>query len=138
MWIHRVTLRDIVNIQKDGPRGLADSIYELIGAFRYYEAIDQWLAGNHDKAKEIASKVRTDKFTDTAMLLRVQARISHKHRQDDPFTDTCVAAHQQRVDWERMINGGTPEQLERATQRHEMYRQCQHELLPQEEHAVNA
>lgn len=130
-WVHRVTIKTIVDIHKDREGGrLADSVYECIGAFRYFEAIDQWLAGNKDKAHEIAAKVRTDKFTDTNMLLRTQSRIANMYRQDDPFTDTCVAAHQQRIDWQRLTTGCTEEQYARIVARHALYRQCQPELNP--------
>lgn len=134
LWVHRVTVKTIVDIQKDSRAGgIADSIYELIAAFRLYEAIECWLAGDQHQAMEHFSKVRTDKFTDTDMLLRVQGRIKTMYRQEDPFTDTCVAAHQQLHDWAKLVNGATEEQLAKIKARHEMYRLCQAELTPRAE-----
>lgn len=133
MWIHRVTIRDIVNIQKDNPHGVADSMYECIAAFRYWEAIELWFKDEVTKAQELVAKIRIDKFTDTERLLRVQARIGTTYRQQDPFTDTCVAAHQQRADWGHLVNGCDDMKLAKIKARHEMYKQCQHEMLPKEE-----
>lgn len=134
-WVHRVTIKAIIDIHKTSSnkdRELADCIYEIIAAWRLYEAIDLWLNHNHAKAHEVAGKVRIDKFTDTDMLLRVQGRIKTTYRQEDPFTDTCVAAHQQLRDWQKLSTGQhTPEQLQRIRARHEMYRLCQPELNPE-------
>jgi hypothetical protein len=137
MWVHRVTIKTIVDLQKNRPeRELADCIYEIIAAWRLYEAIELWLhTGEFDKARAIVAKVRHDKFTDTDMLLNIQARIGSTHRQQDPFTDTCVAAHQQWRDWQKLQQDDLPEeQLERIVARHAHYRECQPELttLPKE------
>ena len=134
MWVHRITIKTIIDLHKNRPeRELADSVYECIAAWRLFEAIELWLKGDMENAQTSVSKVRHDKFTDTDMLLRIQARIGSTYRVEDPFTDTCVAAHQQWRDWQKLANGPTPEQLERITARHEMYRQCQPELIPQKE-----
>jgi hypothetical protein len=133
MWVHRVTIKTIVDLQKNRPeRELADSIYECIGAWRLFEAIEMYMHGDPVKATAIASKVRLDKFTDTEQLLRLQARIGTTYRQQDPFTDTCVAAHQQLRDWQKLTTRVTSEQYERIKARHELYRQCQPELNPQD------
>lgn len=130
-WVHRTTVKQIVAIQKNSSsKGIADSMYECMGAFLLFGAIDQWLKGNKEGAQVLANKVQFDKFTDTEMLLRVQARISDAYKREDPFTDTCVAAHQQWRDWQKLTNGHTEEQLARITARHAMYAQCQPELNP--------
>ena len=129
MWVHRITIKTIIDLQKNRPeRELADSIYECIAAWRLFEAIEMYMHGDPIKATEIASKCRFDKFTDTDMLLRLQARIGTTYRQEDPFTDTCVAAHQQWRDWQKLTASVTSEQYERIKARHEMYRLCQPEL----------
>jgi len=132
-WVSRVTIKAIVDIHKTSSnkdRELADCIYEIIAAWRLYEAIEEWMHGDPVKAKAIADKVRIDKFTDTDMLLRVQARIKTTYRQEDPFTDTCVAAHQQLRDWQKLTTSVTDEQYARIKARHEMYALCQPELNP--------
>jgi hypothetical protein len=131
MWVHRITIKTIIDLQKNRlERELANSIYECIAAWRLFEAIECWMAGEFTKAHEQVAKVRHDKFTDIEMLLNIQARIGSTYRQEDPFTDTCVAAHQQLRDWEKLTGVHTPEQLARIVKRHEMYRLCQPELLP--------
>ena len=132
MWVHRVTIKEILDLRKPNDP-IADATYECIGAWRLYEAIAAWLAGEHDKARAIAAKVRYDKFTDLDALLRLQERISTTYRANDPFTNACVAAHQQWHDWQKLINGHTPEQLERIIARHDRYRECQPELTTHKE-----
>lgn len=136
-WVHRVTIKTIVDLHRTSPnpREVADAVYECIAAFRYFEAIELWLAGDIPKALNIVAKVRLDKFTDTTILLSLQARIGTTFRQQDPFTDTCVAAHQQRIDWQRLTEGCSDEQLARIKARHEHYRLCQPENQPKEEAA---
>jgi hypothetical protein len=130
-WVHRITIKQICDIQKKSEEGVADSMYECIAAWRLFDAIEHWLAGEFTKAHDAVAKVRHDKFTDTDMLLRVQSRIGNTYRQQDPFTDTCVAAHQQWIDWQKLQQDELPdEQLARIVKRHEMYRLCQPELNP--------
>lgn len=133
-WVHRVTIKTILDLRSPG-REVADCIYEIIAAWRLFEAIECWLKGDMEGATRACAKVRHDKFTDTDALLSLQARIGTTYRQQDPFTDTCVAAHQQWRDWQKLANGPTPEQLEKIKARHEHYRLCQPELNTLKEEA---
>lgn len=133
MWVHRITIKQIIDIQKTHDKGIADSIYECVAAFRYFEAIECWFNGETAKAQAIVAKIRTDRFTDTDLLLRTQARIATTYRQEDPFTDTCVAAHQQQRDWNYLVNGCDSDKLAKIKARHELYRQCQPENQPKDD-----
>lgn len=128
-WIHRITAKEIKRCAEETNKSVMNSWYEYVAAWRYWEAIEHWFQDNHATAYELASKVRTDKFmAEPQKLMRARAHIANTYKQEDPFVEIRIAAHQQRMDWEKLVNGHTPEQLDRIRQRHELYRLAQPEL----------
>lgn len=121
-WVSAATVKELVDLQKDEQYGISDSVMECVAAYRLFAAIDLWLQGDQTRAQDVLKLVKFDRFTDRDALLAIAARPPLR---DEPFTQTCVAAHQQKVDFEKLRAGVDEETLTRIKVRHERYREAQ-------------
>lgn len=122
-WVAANTVKEIVDLQKGGKYGVSDAVLECVAAYRLFAAIDLWLQGKTREAQDAAAKCQLNRMTDLPALLSLQKRMDHR---EDPFTLTCIAAHQQKADFDKLRAGKVDaEQLARIKARHERYREAQ-------------
>jgi hypothetical protein len=123
-WVAANTVKEIVTLQKSSSSGVvADAVLECVAAYRLFAAIELWFQGKTREAQDAAAKCQLNRFTDLDALLRLQKRLDHR---EDPFTLTCIAAHQQKADFDKLrASKVDDDQLARIKARHERYRTAQ-------------
>lgn len=118
-WFSRASTAELASLQQRTPLGISPTLRTCIGAWRLYDAIEAWFAGEPAKLRDM--KLDTSKWYSKEQVL-VHANRRLQYHIDDPFTRCFIAAYKQLEDRDTLLNGGDDSAVRT---RHQKYKETQ-------------